>query len=461
MNHLPNSYPARGRKNILNPNFDPLSQTEEVVMDSGEGIRVRTEDGMEYIEAVAGLWCASLGFRNERLARTAYDQLMRLPYYYTSAGKTHVTGVDLAEKLISLSPIRMAKVYFGNSGSDANDSALKMIWYYNNGRGKPEKKKIISRRRGYHGITLATTSLTGLAGFHDSFDAPLPRFHKVDYPDYYHKALPGESEEDYSTRMAADLEAFIQAEGPDTVAAMFMEPIMGGGGVIVPPRTYMEKMQAVLDRHDVLLVADEVICGFGRTGNYWGAQTVGMRPDIITCAKALSAAYLPISATIVNHRVMDVIVNHAHELGAYLGGYTYGAHPAATAVALETLKIYDEMDIVGQVRRMSDPLLGGLRRRLGDHPLVGQVRGAGLMSATELVANKETHESFPAEWKVGYRFAGICQEMGVLLRACPNDAIAVCPPLIVTEAEISDILGVMEKALDRLHGELKRDGKIG
>jgi len=446
----PNSNAARGRAHVIYPSYDPLSGIEHLVAVKGDGIRVYDEEGRSYIEAVAGLWCASLGFKNERLARAAYNQMQTLPFYHAFAGKTHLPIIDLAEKLISLAPSPMDKVYFANSGSEANDTAIKIVWYYNNARGKPDKKKIIGRVRGYHGITLAAASVTGQALNHRSFDVPLARFYHVMCPDHYHNALPGESEEDFATRCADELENLVLREGPDTVAAMFMEPILGGGGVIVPPRTYSEKMQAVLRRYDVLLVADEVICGFGRTGNYWGSQTVELKPDIVTCAKALSAAFLPISALMISKPIADWVIEEAHKIGAFASGFTYSGHPTCAAVALEALKIYDEIDIVGHVQSVGGALQEGLRARFADHPLIGQVRGAGLMSAIEIVADKKEHANFASERKIGPKMQQICQDNGVIVRASPNDSIAVCPPLIITRDEIGEVIDVLAQSLDTL-----------
>ena len=288
----------------------------------------------------------------------------------------------------------MSKVFFANSGSEANDSAIKMVWYLNNALGRPDKKKIIGRLKGYHGITIGSASLTGLPDNHRAFDLPLPGFMHTMTPHHYHGANPGETEEDFASRRADELEKLILKEGPDTVAAMWAEPIMGAGGVIVPPRTYFPKIQAVLRKYDVLLVADEVICGFWRTGNYWGSQTLDMQPDIIVCAKAMSASYLPISAVMVNDRVFQALAKESNEIGTFGHGFTYSGHPVPAAVAIETLKIYDEMNIGAHVGTVGPHMQNELRRRFADHQLVGEVRGVGLIAAIELVADKEKHQNF-------------------------------------------------------------------
>src|SRR3954447_4980295 len=349
-----NSAAARDIAHVLHPYTDLKAHQEQgpMIITRGEGVRVFDDSGKDYIESVAGLWCASLGFSNERLAKAAYEQMRKLPFYHAFTAKSHEPLIDLSEKLLSVAPVPMSKVFFANSGSEANDQAIKMVWYYNNALGRTAKKKIVGRIKGYHGITIAAGSITGLPNNHRSFDIPLPGFIHTMTPHHYHGAQEGESEEAFATRCAEELDKLIVAEGPDTVAAMFAEPVMGAGGVIVPPRTYFEKIQPVLRKYDVLLVADEVICGFARTGNMWGCQTFAIEPDIITVAKALSSAYLPISATLVNDRVYQALADQSAKIGTFGHGFTYSGHPVCAAVAVETLKIYEERDIVGHVRRV-------------------------------------------------------------------------------------------------------------
>lgn len=452
---IPNSTAARDKAFALHPFVDPLAGIEPLVVTHGKGVRVFDEEGRSYIDAIAGLWCASLGFDNERLARAAYDQMRKLPFYHTFSGKTNTPLVDLSERLIQLAPSPMSKVFLANSGSEANDTAIKLIWYYNNALNRPEKKKIIGRARGYHGITLATASVTGQVINHTSFDVPLARFHHVQTPTFYHNGLPGESEEAYASRCAKELDDLIVAEGPDTVAAMFVEPIMGGGGVIVPPRTYYEKIQTVLRRHDVLLVADEVICGFGRTGAYWGSQTMGIEPDILTCAKALSAAFLPISAVLISQKVVDAVASQSHAIGTFGHGFTYSGHPVPAAVALETLKIYEEEDIMARAARTGQFLQAELRRRMADHPMVGDIRGAGLIAGVEIVADKAQRLNFAVADKVGPTLVRLCEANGVILRSCPNDTIALSPPLIISEQEVGEIIDKIEAGLDSIRATLQ------
>ncbi len=413
--------------------------------------------GRDYIESVAGLWCAALGFDNERLVQAAANQMRKLPFYHAFTAKSHEPMIDLAEMLIARAPVPMSKVFFANSGSEANDSAIKMVWYLNNALGRPQKKKIIGRLKGYHGITIGSASLTGLPANHRSFDVPLPGFFHTITPHFYHGALPGESEDDFATRCADELEKLILAEGPDTVAAMWAEPILGAGGVILPPRGYFPKIQAVLRKYDVLLVGDEVICGFWRTGSYWGCQTFDIQPDILVCAKALSSSYLPISAVMVNEPVFQALAQESHTIGTFGHGFTYSGHPVPAAVAIETLKIYDEMQIGSHVGSVGPYMQSELRRRYADHPLVGEVRGIGLIAAVELVADKASHTNFDPKAKVGARLTKLLEDNGVIGRAVANDSLCFSPPLIITRDEIDDMLTRVSKALDELTVQLRRE----
>jgi 4-aminobutyrate--pyruvate transaminase len=454
-----NSNAARDIANVLHPYTDLKTHLEvgPMVISRGKGVRVWDENGKGYIESVAGLWCAALGFDNERLVQAAVNQMRKLPFYHSFTAKSHEPMIELAEMLIARSPVPMSKAFFANSGSEANDTAIKMVWYFNNAIGRPQKKKLIGRVKGYHGITLAAASLTGLPVNHRSFDVPLDRFVHTITPHFYHGALPGESEADFATRCADELEKLILAEGPDTVAAMWAEPIMGAGGVILPPEGYFPKIQAVLKKYDILLVADEVICGFWRTGNYWGSTTLGMQPDILTCAKAISSSYLPISAVMVNERVFQGLAEESHVIGTFGHGYTYSGHPVPAAVAIETLKIYDELKIGDHVRTVGPVMQSELRRRFADHPLVGEVRGTGLIAAVELVADKAKHTNFDPKLKIGPRLVKLGEANGVIGRALPNDALAFSPPLIITEAEIGEMLDGIGKALDELTVQLRRE----
>ena len=435
-----------------------LVQTEgPLVITRGEGVYVYDDEGKRYLEGMAGLWCASLGFSERRLADAAYRQMCELPFYHSFAGKVPAISTELAERLIQIAPAGMAKVLFANSGSEANDTAIKLVWYINNALGRPQKKKIISRQRAYHGVTVATASLTGLAFAHTDFDLPIARILHTDCPHYYRGAQPGESEEAFAVRLAASLEQLILREGPDTVAAFFAEPVMGAGGVIVPPATYFDRVQPILRKYDILFVADEVICGFGRTGNMFGAQTFNLQPDIVTVAKGLSAGYLPISASLVSGALYDILLAQSDKLGIFGHGYTYSSHPVPAAVALETLKIYEERDIVGQVRRVGPRMQAGIRS-YADHPLIGEARGLGLIGAVEVVRDKVTKQSFDPKAGVAAYLVRRVQHHGAIQRNMPGDNVAFSPPLVISEAEIDELMGCFGKALDDTWAMVREKG---
>jgi len=441
-------------------NLRQVESEGPLVIARGDGVYVFDEHGNRYLEGMAGLWCASLGFSERRLAEAAYRQMTELPFYHAFAGKVPAIATELAEKLVSMAPAGLARVIFANSGSEANDTAIKLVWYYNNALGRPEKKKIIGRQKGYHGMTVAAASVTGLAFAHGDFDLPRGRFLHTGCPHHYRFGKPGESEEAFASRLAAQLDEMIVREGPGTVAAFFAEPVMGAGGVMVPPATYFEKIQQVLRKHDVLFVVDEVICGFGRTGSMFGSQTFDLEPDILTCAKALTAGYLPMSATLVSRPIYDVLLKQSDKLGVFGHGYTYSAHPVPAAVALETLRIYEERDIVGHVRKVGPRLQAGLRK-LGEHPLVGEARGIGLIGALELVRDKAARANFDPKAGIGAYLVKRAQHHGAILRNMAGDVIAFSPPLIITEAEIDALLASTKHALDDTLAMARERGLVG
>jgi 4-aminobutyrate--pyruvate transaminase len=430
-----------------------------LVITGGDGVYVIDQDGKRYLEAMAGLWCASLGFSERRLAEAARQQMLALPFYHSFGGKVPAITLELSEALIKLAPVPMGKALFASSGSESNDTAVKLVWYLNNALGRPQKKKIIARQKAYHGVTVASASLTGLPAVHTDFDLPLPQMLHAECPHYYRFGAPGESEEAFAARMAQSLETMIVREGPDTVAAFIAEPIQGAGGVIVPPVTYFERIQPILKKYDLLFIVDEVICGFGRTGHMFGSDLYGLRPDLMTVAKAMSAGYQPISALLMSEEVSDVLVRQSAKLGAFGHGYTYSGHPVPAAVALETLRIYLQDRILEHVRAVGPLLQEGLRA-LCDHPLVGHVRGVGLIAAVELVQNKSTRASFPATEGVGAKLARIAQEDGLIVRVMAGDIVAFSPPLIIDAAEIRLLLERFERALDATLGWARDRGLV-
>ncbi|MFC3282054.1 aspartate aminotransferase family protein [Litchfieldella rifensis] len=432
----------------LHPYTDAILHQEvgPLIIERGEGVYVFDDQGKRYIEAMSGLWSVALGFSNQRLIEAAERQLRTLPFYHLFSHKSHSSSIELSEKLIELAPVPMSKVFLTNSGSEANDTVVKLIWYRNNAIGKPEKKKFISRRNAYHGITVASASLTGLPPNQRGFDVPLPGFYHVSCPHHYRYAQDGETEEQFADRLADELESVILSEGPETIAAFYGEPLMGAGGVIVPPRTYWEKVQAVCRKYDILIVADEVICGFGRTGNMFGCETFGITPDVMVVSKQLSSSYQPIAAVLVNDTVFEGIADQSHAFGTLGHGFTGTGHPVASAVALENLKIIEEERLVEYAAEMGDLMQAGLAR-FKSHPLVGEVRGHGLIAAVELVANRSTKAPLDVAGKLGKFLAGRAQEHGMITRAM-GDSIAFCPPLISTQEEIQLVLDTFGRALD-------------
>jgi 4-aminobutyrate--pyruvate transaminase len=423
-----------------------LEREGPLVIVRGDGVHVIDEQGQRYLEGMAGLWCAALGFSEQRLVQAATRQMQTLPYYHTFSGKVPGPVTELAEALIRWAPVPMARVLFANSGSESNDTAVKLVRYYNNALGRPAKKKIIARGRAYHGVTLATASLSGLPMMHQHFDLPIDGVVRVGCPHPYQFAHDGESPEQFAARLADELEQTILREGPDTVAAFIAEPVQGAGGVIVPPPGYFERIQPILKRHDILLIADEVITGFGRLGQAFGTQVYGLQPDMITVAKMLTSAYVPMSALYLSDKIYQVIADASAAVGVFGHGYTYGGHPVACAVALEALKIYESDRIVEHVQRVAPRMQAGLRRYVG-HPLVGDVRGLGLIGAVELAADPARRTPFDPARGVGAYLVRRAQAHGLIVRVMAGDIIAFSPPLVITEAQIDEMLDKFDRAL--------------
>ncbi len=423
-----------------------LKATEQLVIERGEGVYVYDSRGRQYLEGMAGLWCTGLGYGNRELIEAIREQLARMSFTHMFGGKTHQPGIDLADRLAAMVPVDNAKVFFGNSGSDANDTHIKLLRYYFDVIGKPEKRKIITRERAYHGVTVAAGSLTSLPANLAHFDAPLEALGilRTDHPHYYRGALEGESEGEFVARIVGNLERLIQAEGPETIAAFIAEPITGASGVIVPPAGYYEAVQAVLDRYDILFWADEVITGFGRTGRLFGCDTVNIRqPAQMTFAKQLSSAYFPISAAVVRGDIYEAMVEPSAQVGVFGHGYTYSGHPAGCAAALKTLEIYERDGIYEHAAAMGEYLQGQLAR-LGELPAVGEVRGAGLIGALELVEDRATRA--PAN-DLAKRAAQRCQDNGLIVRNVAGCALAVCPPLIITLEQVDELVEKLERSL--------------
>ena len=444
----PNSQEAKDIAYHFHPYTNPAQLAEQgpMILNKGKGVYVYDNDGKDYVEGMAGLWCTSFGFSEPELVKAAVKQMEELPYYHSFTAKTHNPAINLAEKLIGIAPEGLEKVFFCNSGSEANDTAIKMVWYYHAAIGKPEKRKIIARKGGYHGVTLAASSLTGLAYVQQGFSLPLDFAKHTTSPNYFQQAHDGAREADFVKRCMQDLEDMIAEEGADTIGAFIAEPLMGAGGVILPPEGYFAALQPILKKHDILLIADEVICGFGRTGNMWGSTTFGLNPDILTCAKALSSAYLPISAVLVTDQVASGMAVQAEKLGQFGHGYTYSAHPVPAAVALRTLELMEERDIINRVRALA-PLFAERVARLGEYASVGHTRSVGLIGAAEFVAEPGTRIKPDPTHKTAAKVMKMVQDAGVIIRALPIDGVGFCPPLIITEDEINIMFDRIESVM--------------
>ncbi len=454
----PSNLARRDIETVIHPytNLSAFRETGPLLIEEGKGVFVRDNQGREYIEGLSGLWCASLGYGNEELVEAAREQMARLSFSHLFGGKGHDLAVELSEKLKEIAPGAPSRALFCSGGSEANDMQVKLTWYWNNARGKPEKKKIISRLKAYHGVTVASGSLTGLPIVHADFDLPLPQVLHAPCPHHYRFAEAGESEEQFSARMAAELEELILREGPETVAAFIAEPVMGAGGVLIPPKGYFEAIVPVLRKYDIRIISDEVICGFGRTGEMFGAEAFGFTPASISVAKAITSAYFPLGAITIEEDLYQAMLAESEKIGTFGHGYTYTGHPVGCAVALKVLEIYERDDILGQVRGKA-PLFEGRFAALGDHPLVGEARAKGMIGAVELVADKKTKRPFDPAVKVGAKVVEFAQARGLICRML-GDSVALCPPLIMTEDEMNEMFDRLALALDDAEAWVEREG---
>ena len=447
MNNPLTNMQVRDLQSVLHPytNLHKLKETGSLVISEGRGVHVFDAHGRDYIEGMSGLWCAGLGFGDKEMVEAAKEQLDKLPYYHLFTGRTTEPAVELAEKLKEIAPVPISHVFYTSSGSEANDTQVKLAWYYNNALGRPNKKKIISRVKAYHGVTVMAASLTGLPYNHMDFDLPVDRVLHTDCPHYYRFGKEGESEEEFLARLVASLEAMIEREGPETIAAFIAEPVMGAGGVILPPKGYFEAIRPILRQHDILMIADEVITGFCRTGNWWGSTTLNVEPDTISAAKQLTSAYAPLGAVMVPQKMMDAFEAQSAKLGTFGHGYTYGGHPLGCALGVKAIEIYQRRNIREHVRSLI-PQFERRLKALGDHPMVGETRNCGLVGALEMVSSKKTRKPFDPKKAVGPSVVRMIQEHGLILRAI-GDSIALCPPMIITEDELDTLFDRLELGL--------------
>src|ERR1700746_845266 len=449
---------ARDVETLVHPytNLASFRETGPLIIERAHGVYVYDTEGKPYIEGMAGLWCTALGYGNEELVQAAAEQMRKLSFAHLFTGRSHDPAIELAEKLKEIAPIPISKVFFCNSGSEANDTQVKLVWYLNNALGRPQKKKIISRIKAYHGVTVAAASLTGLPANHRDFDLPLPGFLHAGCPHHYRFAQEDETEEAFATRLAAELEALILKEDPDTVAAFIAEPVMGAGGVIVPPQSYFEKIAAVCAKYDVFIVSDEVICGFGRLGTAFGCEKLNFVPHAISVAKALSSAYLPIAGVMIPEIMYQALLSESKKIGVFGHGFTYGGHPVSAAVALKAIEIYARERMFERAAELT-PKFQSRLAALNAHPLVGEARGLGLIGGVELVAKQKTHKNFPPPQGVGPRAVRFAEDEGLIVRAVMGDVLTLGPPLIITDAEIDQLFDRLTRALDNTLDWVRRE----
>jgi 4-aminobutyrate--pyruvate transaminase len=452
---------TRDIETLVHPytNLAAFRENGPLVIDRSQGVFLYDTKGKAYIDGMAGLWCTALGHGNEELIEAATRQMRRLSFAHLFTGKSHDGAIELAEKLKEMAPVATSKVFFCNSGSEANDSQVKLVWYMNNGLGRPRKKKIISRQKAYHGVTIAAASLTGLPGNQIDFDVPIAGILHTACPHHYRFAHAGETEEDFATRLAGDLESLILREGPETVAAFIAEPVMGAGGVIVPPKTYFGKINEVCRRYDIYMISDEVICGFGRLGTDFGCEALGFAPHSVSLAKALTSAYVPMAAVTVPEVMYEALLTQSRKIGTFGHGFTYSGHPVAAAVALKVIEIYRRDRIAAAVTGKA-PHFQRRLAVLGEHPLVGEARGLGLVGGLELVADKSSKRSFDAKAGVAPRAVAFAEEEGLIVRFLAGDVISICPPLIISPAEIDQLFDCLTRALDRTLDWARRERHV-
>ncbi|MDH2405289.1 aminotransferase [Bradyrhizobium sp. SSUT18] len=456
----------RDRASVLHPftqlkDFASGKIGDPTIITGGKGICINDAEGRSYIDGFAGLYCVNIGYGRTEVAEAIARQAFKLAYYHTYAAHTTEELATLSDRLIRMAPGRPSKVFFGLSGSDANETQAKLVWYYNNLRGQPKKKKIISRERGYHGCSVVSGSMTGMSFYHDHMDLPFPGILHTGAPHHYWGAEPGETEEAFSCRRAAELEQLIVREGPETIGAFIAEPVLGTGGITPPPAGYWREIQAVLRRYDVLLIADEVICGFGRTGADFGSMLYGIEPDLVTVAKGLTSGYVPLSAAIIGERVYAVMEEAADRVGAFSHGYTYSGHPIAAAAANAVLDIFEQEQLSERARILGSIFNRRLKEQFAQLEIVGEVRGVGLLGAIEFVADRHTKRRFESQLKVGARISKAARDRGLIVRAMPHgDILGFAPPLIVSEAEIDQIIDLAYRATKQVMDELAKESAI-
>ena len=415
---------------------------------SASGCHVTDADGRELLDAVAGLWCVNVGYGRTELADAMKMAAEKLGYYHSFSNASNPWQVELAEKLLTLTPKGLSKVFFGTSGSDCNDTLIKIAWHYHSLRGKKSKIKIISREQAYHGTSISTASLTGLTGFHKEFPIPLDFVLRVDCPHYYSRSLPDESESEFCDRLINNIAQMIEQEGADTIAAFFAEPVMGAGGIIVPPENYYPRLKRLLADNDILLVADEVICGYGRMGEWFGSEQLGLEPDMMATAKGLTSGYFPLSAAFITQPIWQVLKDEgSKQVGAFMHGYTYSGHPVGAAVGLANIEILEKENLINQARENGRYLHEQLQSLL-NLPNVGEIRGHGLIAGVQLVSDKSTRSLPDESLKVPLKVANLIREKGVIVRPLATiGTLAISPPLTISRDEIDQLIAALSESI--------------
>ena len=454
------------RRSVFHPNTDLRAFAhgelgDPHIITGAEGIRIKEKSGLELIDAFAGLWCVNIGYGREEIANALYQQAKELAYYHSHWAHSSEPVIRLTERVLRMAPANMSKIFWGLQGSDAHETQVKIVWYYNNVLGRPKKKKIIARQRAYHGLTIMSGSLSGLPVLHETFDLPLDRVRHTLAPYYYWRQDRDMSEQAFSQYCADELDALIEREGPDTVAAFIAEPVTGVGGIIPSPAGYWQAIQEVLRKHDVLLMADEVVCGFGRMGAPFGCDYYAIQPDMMCISKGLTSAYFPLAGSVINERVWQVLEQGSDKFGPFAHGFTYAAHPLGAATAIANLDILEQENLIEHAAKMGPYLLQKLQQVFSEHEYIGDVRGAGLLAAIEFVANKDTPRAFATDLQVGPCLAAACRQEGVIVRPLPHgDILGFSPPLIVTKADIDDIVERVQRGIKRGFKELRQSGKL-
>ena len=441
------------QRTILHPatSIVALENDGPSIIQSAKGLYITDHNGQKVLDGISGLWCTNLGHGREELANTMADAIKHLDYFHTFNGYSNEAQILLSEQLIAMAPDSLSHVFFGCSGSDANDTLIKIAWQYQITRGKPKKNKVISRWQAYHGTSISTASLTGLKGFHKAFNLPLDFVLHTETPHFYTHGKEGESEIEYTQRLLNSLRTMIESEGADTIAAFIGEPIMGAGGVITPPTGYWQGVQEICKEYDILLIADEVVCGYGRTGTSFGSEHYDFKPDMMATAKGLTSGVFPMSAAFVSSEIHDVMRQASKDYGGFSHGYTYSGHPVGSAVALKVLEIIQREKLIENSRDVGAYLHQKLHETFDDHPHVGEIRGQGLLAAVQLIQDKEQKIFFPVNKKLPASMSKACYEKGVIVRPLPSvGALALSPPLTIQKSDVDIIVNKMSAALHSL-----------